>query len=74
MSEPDMVNSPPHYVGKNGLQVIDVIEEFDLGFHRGNATKYVIRAGKKDDEIQDIEKAIYFLARSIGKVFKEVPF
>jgi Protein of unknwon function (DUF3310) len=63
---PDLVNHPPHYKS-GGLEVIDVIEAFDLGFHRGNAIKYILRAGKKDSEKyrQDLEKAIWYLNREV---------
>ena len=43
----DIVNHPSHYTdGK--IEVIDFIEEKCLNFHRGNAVKYIARAGKKD--------------------------
>ena len=48
------VNRPKHYQGSK-FDVIDVIEEFKLGFNLGNSIKYVCRAGKKDDIIQDLE-------------------
>ena len=63
---PDMVNHPPHYTtGK--FEVIDFIEDKELGFHLGNAVKYIVRAGKKDvnAEIQDLEKASWYLERQI---------
>lgn len=43
----DNVNHPSHYTdGK--IEVIDFIEQKNLNFHRGNAVKYIARAGKKD--------------------------
>ena len=60
--EKDMVNKPPHYSGKT-LQAIDVIEDFDLGYNLGNAIKYILRAGKKGNKEQDLEKAIWYLNR-----------
>lgn len=57
------VDRPAHYQSKNGVQVIDVIEHFRLGFHLGNVVKYTIRAGKKGDVREDIEKAIWYLER-----------
>ena len=38
---------PEHYHSNTQLEAIDVIEAFDLNFHRGNIVKYVLRAGKK---------------------------
>ena len=57
----DPVNHPSHYTdGK--IEVIDFIEDKNLGFHLGNAVKYISRAGKKDPnkEIEDLEKAIWY--------------
>ena len=68
----DLVNSPPHYIGY-GMEVIDVIEAFDLDFHRASAIKYILRAGKKDDAIQDIQKAIWFLNRYAKTINLSVP-
>lgn len=59
----DMVNHPDHYEA-GSLEVIDIIEEFGLDFHRGNAVKYILRAGRKtDDFVEDLEKAIWYLNR-----------
>ncbi|QII11220.1 hypothetical protein KsCSTR_18410 [Candidatus Kuenenia stuttgartiensis] len=59
----DNINHPPHYQA-NGMEVIDVIEAFGLGFHMGNAVKYILRAGKKtDNPKEDVQKAIWYLER-----------
>ncbi len=62
--EDDAVNHPEHYQS-NGMEVIDVIEAFDLGFHRGNAIKYILRAGKKGAALEDLKKARWYLDREI---------
>lgn len=62
----NMVDHPSHYQTKNGLEVIDVIESFDLGFNLGNVVKYVLRCGKKDLDIQELEKAKWYLEREIN--------
>lgn len=55
-------NHPKHYnVGR--IEVIDAIEDWQLGFHLGNAVKYISRSSYKGDEVQDIEKAIWYLRR-----------
>ena len=41
---------PEHYQSNTNLEAIDVIEAFDLNFHRGNVVKYVLRAGKKTEK------------------------
>jgi len=63
----DIINSPPHYTGENGMEAIDVIEAFDLGFNLGNVVKYVLRAGKKGDRTEDLKKAAWYLNREITK-------
>lgn len=62
----DPVNHPSHYTdGK--IEVIDFIEDKKLGFHLGNAVKYISRAGKKDlnKEIEDLQKAVWYIERYI---------
>ena len=62
----DPVNKPAHYTdGK--IEVIDFIEDKNLGFNLGNAVKYISRAGKKDPEktIEDLQKASWYLNREI---------
>ena len=59
-----MVNHPKHYQG-NKYEVIDIIEDFNLNFSLGSAIKYILRAGKKDDRNQDLEKAIWYLKREL---------
>ena len=60
------VNHPPHYT-KGGIEAIDVIEAWDLGFHLGNAIKYIARAGRKGDAAEDLRKAIWYLEREISR-------
>lgn len=64
----DNVNHPSHYTdGK--IEVIDFIEDKGLGFHLGNAVKYIARAGKKDPakDVEDLEKAEWYLHREIKR-------
>lgn len=65
MSTNDPVNHPSHYITPSGIEAIDVIEQYGLGYHLGNAMKYLLRAGRKDPaaERQDIEKARWYLRR-----------
>ena len=68
METHDNVNHPSHYTdGK--YEVIDVIESWVLNYHLGNALKYISRAGKKDPdkEIEDLEKAAWYLKRMKDK-------
>jgi hypothetical protein len=63
---PSSVNHPSHY-NKGKIEVIDFIADQKLNFARGNAVKYVCRAGSKDPEkeIQDLEKAIWYINHEI---------
>jgi hypothetical protein len=66
-SPQDMVNSPSHYkVG--GIETIDFIEAKNLGYHLGNAVKYISRADHKGARIQDLEKAKWYLDREIKRL------
>lgn len=62
----DFVNSPNHYQG-NKFEVIDIIEDYNLGFNLGNSVKYILRSDKKENRIQDLKKAIWYLNREIEK-------
>ena len=60
----DTVEEPSHYVEGREIEPISVIEDWQLGFHLGNALKYIARAGRKsEDPTEDIEKARWYLAR-----------
>jgi len=64
----EMVNHPKHYGGKgNRYEAIKVITAWDLGFCLGNVIKYISRAGKKDDTVQELEKALWYLRKEIKK-------
>ena len=61
----EVVDHPSHYAGKNGIEAIDVIDAYDLNFNMGSALKYILRCGKKDDEIIELEKAIWYLKHEV---------
>ena len=68
MTEPksDPVNHPTHYkVG--GIETIDFIEAKALGYHLGNAVKYITRADHKGNRLQDLQKAKWYIDRAIEK-------
>jgi hypothetical protein len=66
----DLVNHPAHYQGENGIEAVDAIEAA-LGIAgcaawcRGNAMKYLFRGGKKDDVVQDLEKALWYIGHEV---------
>lgn len=72
------VNSPKHY-NKGRIEVIEYIEDQDLGFCLGNAIKYISRAGSKQDfegqdqitkTVEDLRKAIWYIERRILEIEK----
>ena len=70
----DNVNHPPHYKSDTNLEAIDVIEAFNLSFSLGNAIKYILRAGKKDDIAQDLKKAKWYIDREINNIQKKCDY
>lgn len=64
----DPVSNPSHYTEGRKYEPIDVIEDWELGFCTGNALKYISRAGRKDNAIQDLEKAKWYVEREIKKL------
>ncbi len=68
----DQVNHPPHYKLAGG-EAIEITEQFN--FCRGNALKYIIRAGKKDPakEVEDLNKAIWYLDREVKRLLGKLP-
>jgi len=63
----DLVNHPDHYkVG--GIETIDFIEAKRLNYNMGNAVKYISRAEHKGNKRQDLEKAIWYINRELGKL------
>ena len=68
----ERINHPSHYGGEDNLyEAIKVIEAWDLGFNLGNTIKYISRAGKKLDMLEDLEKASWYINREINKLKNE---
>jgi hypothetical protein len=67
----EAVNHPAHYGGDTLYEAIKVIEAWRLGFCLGNAVKYISRAGKKGDVLEDLKKARWYLDREIQNQEKE---
>ena len=65
----DDVNHPAHYTGGK-IEVINFIEDKELGFHLGNAVKYISRAGRKDANktVEDLRKAVWYINRQIQRL------
>ena len=58
----------PDYYKRGGVEAIDAIEAWELGFNLGNVVKYIARAGRKTkDSLQDLQKAAWYLDREIKR-------
>ena len=60
------VHHPAHY-NTGSIEVIEAIEDWRLGFHLGNAIKYIARAEHKGKAVEDLEKARWYLDREIQR-------
>ena len=60
----EAVNHPSHY--NKGIETIDYIESWNMNFNEGNAVKYITRAKYKNNELEDLKKARFYLDRLIG--------
>lgn len=76
----DPVDHPAHYADSH-IEVIDYIEDKNLGFCLGNAVKYISRAGRKQDykgqdqkkkTLQDLRKSIWYINRRIQEIEHEL--
>ena len=68
----DSVTFPKHY-NTGRIEVIDFIEDQNLGFHLGNVVKYVARSAHKGSEIEDLRKARFLLDRQIARLEGQRP-
>jgi hypothetical protein len=65
----EAVNHPAHYGGgDNPYEAIKVIDAWGLNFSLGNTVKYISRAGKKDDILQDLKKAAWYLNHEVKRL------
>lgn len=63
----DAVNHPKHYNSHpSGIECIDVVRY--MNFNRGNAIKYIWRAGDKGNEIEDLKKAAWYIVDEIKRL------
>jgi len=63
----DNVNNPKHYTSHpSGIECLTIVRH--MGFNLGNAVKYIWRASLKGKEIEDLEKAIFYLKDEIARL------
>lgn len=73
MTQHDPINSPSHYAEGRAYEPIDVIHDWELGYNLGNVVKYVSRAGRKLNLVEDLKKARFYLNKEI-ELLEAVPF
>ena len=62
----DPVNHPQHYTDHpSGVECIQITEH--MSFNLGNALKYIWRCDLKQDAIEDLEKAKWYIERELKK-------
>ena len=65
----------PDYYKRGGIEAIDAIEAWGLGFNLGNVVKYIARAGRKTAaSLQDLRKAAWYLDRVIKRINSKAPY
>lgn len=65
------VKHPSHYTEGRKFEPKDVIRDWRLNFNLGSALKYIARAGRKDDIVQDLKKAQEYLQFEIDAIEAE---
>ena len=66
----EMIDQPDHY-NQGKIEVIAAIEDWDLNFCEGNVIKYVARHRHKDEPLEDLRKARWYLERLISRIEDE---
>jgi hypothetical protein len=67
----DSIHKPSHYTRGRKYEPKDVIRDWGLNFNLGSAVKYISRAGRKDDIVQDLMKAVEFINFEILAIREE---
>ena len=65
-----MVNKSPIHYTRGNIEVWDFIRDQGLNYFRGNAIKYICRAGFKSPqtEVEDLKKAIHYLENELNSI------
>ena len=64
----DTVSHPSHYTEGRKYEPRKVIADWGLNFNLGNAVKYISRAGRKGNKIEDLRKAIQYIEFEIEEL------
>ena len=62
------VSRPAHYMAGRKYEPRKVIADWGLNFNLGNAVKYISRAGRKGNKIEDLQKAIQYIEFEIEEL------
>jgi len=66
MKNENLIDHPEHYKS-DSIEVIDIIDSFNLNFNLGNSIKYILRADKKGNRKQDLQKALWYINHELKK-------
>lgn len=72
MTDKNMVNHPSHYSEGRKYEPIDIIVDWNLNFPLGNTVKYISRAGRKNNTVEDLKKAAWYLNYEIQRLEAEL--
>lgn len=63
----DPINHPSWYKGSGGIECWEIIEQFDLNHHLGEAVAHIVRAGRKPgvSREMDLQEAVCHLQRQL---------
>jgi len=62
----EAVNHPKHYnCSDPKLEAINIIDAYHMNFTVGNAYKYIVRSKYKENLLEDLQKASWYLTREI---------
>lgn len=67
----DIITNHSHYCLGRKYEPKDVIRDWGLNFNLGSAVKYISRAGRKGDILQDLRKARQFIEFEISAIEAE---
>lgn len=67
----DVISRPAHYEEGRKYEPKNVIRDWGLNYNLGSAMKYLSRAGRKNDIIEDLEKAITYIGFEVAALKAE---
>jgi hypothetical protein len=67
-AEPTPAVAHPTHYNAGTIEVIAVIEDWNLNFNEGNVVKYVARARLKGERLEDLQKARQYIDFEIARV------